>query len=146
MAFATINPRMPDSSLARFAELLRLHRERKGLDQKALGAALGVSQSTVSEWENRKSSPCVKEMLALCKLFEVTADHLLGRSHEGAWLVDLDFIDAVRRSEQPRGTFGTFGAVAIPARSAILSSAEYHSLAEELAPLLKKLSSRRGKA
>lgn len=39
---------------------IRAARERKGLDQKECAAALGVAQSTWSEWETGESAPRTK--------------------------------------------------------------------------------------
>lgn len=37
---------------------------------------LGVSKSTVTRWENGKSSPRVEQMLKLCKLYNATINDI----------------------------------------------------------------------
>lgn len=53
-------------------------RREKGLNQKELGDKLGVGQTTVSAWETGKNEPDYKSIRAMCALFEVGADYLLG--------------------------------------------------------------------
>lgn len=55
-------------------------REETGYTQSELGKLLSVSQDTVSLWEKSKSLPTVEMVIALCDLFEVSADYLLGRT------------------------------------------------------------------
>ena len=50
------------------------------LSQAELGEKLSVSQDTISLWENGKSLPSVEDLVALCKLFSVSADYILGLS------------------------------------------------------------------
>lgn len=42
---------------------IREHREVSGLSQKGLGALLGVSEDTVSAWENGRNSPRGRNMI-----------------------------------------------------------------------------------
>ncbi|MDE7463680.1 MAG: helix-turn-helix domain-containing protein [Clostridiales bacterium] len=48
------------------------------LTQAQLGERLSVSQDTVSLWETGKSLPPAEYIIALCKMFSVSADYLLG--------------------------------------------------------------------
>ena len=51
-----------------------------GLSQAALGNKLGVTQQTIGKWENENAEPGCAAISALCRLFGVTSDYLLGLS------------------------------------------------------------------
>ncbi|MCH5350578.1 MAG: helix-turn-helix transcriptional regulator [Clostridiales bacterium] len=51
-----------------------------GLSQAQLGEKLSVSQDTVSLWETGKSIPTAEYIVAVCRLFSVSSDYLLGLS------------------------------------------------------------------
>lgn len=54
-------------------------REAKGLSKSDLAAKLGLkSHSTISKWESGDNHPKGREIGVLCKLFNVSADYLLG--------------------------------------------------------------------
>lgn len=55
-------------------------RERSGLTQRDLAAALGIDQSTVSLWEVGKTRPRAKLLPKLAALLNCTVDELL--AHE----------------------------------------------------------------
>lgn len=52
-------------------------RERSGLTQRDLAAALGIDQSTVSLWEVGKTRPRAKLLPKLAVLLDCTVDELL---------------------------------------------------------------------
>ena len=56
-------------------------RKEKGLSQEALGEALGVSRQAVSKWESGASDPSTSNLLALAKLYGVSAEDLLRSVH-----------------------------------------------------------------
>ncbi len=60
----------------------RLSEVRKdhGDTQASLAARLGVSLPTVRAWEQEKSSPSHEMLVAVCRLYHVSADYLLGLS------------------------------------------------------------------
>lgn len=59
---------------------IRELRSDKKLSQADLGKLLSVSQDTVSLWEKSKSLPPVEMVIALCDIFEVSCDYMLGRT------------------------------------------------------------------
>ncbi len=63
----------------RLAEMRKDH----GDTQAALAGRLGVSLPTVRAWEQEKSSPSHEMLVAICRLYDVSSDYLLG-------LTDLD--------------------------------------------------------
>ena len=48
------------------------------LSQAKLGDLLSVSQDTISLWENNKALPNTEYIILLCKMFDISADYLLG--------------------------------------------------------------------
>lgn len=48
------------------------------LSQSKLGDLLLVSQDTISLWENNKALPTAEYIISICKIFEISADYLLG--------------------------------------------------------------------
>ena len=59
------------------ANLTRLRNE-KGVTQDDVAKALGVSNKTVSKWENGISSPDLAMLIALAEYYRVSTDALLG--------------------------------------------------------------------
>lgn len=48
------------------------------ITQKELAKLVGKSPTAVASWEQGLSEPCVNDLRALCSIFEVSADYLLG--------------------------------------------------------------------
>ena len=53
------------------------HRKRLGLTQDALAERMGVTAQAVSKWENGVADPSTANLLALAKLYGVSAETLL---------------------------------------------------------------------
>ncbi len=60
------------------ADKIRLLRENNGMTQSALAKKLGLSRSGVNAWEMGLSIPSTQYVVELAKLFNVSADYLLG--------------------------------------------------------------------
>lgn len=58
-------------------EALKAHRMERGMTQEFVAGELGVSRQAVSKWESGASDPSTSNLLALCKLFGVSAEELL---------------------------------------------------------------------
>ena len=56
--------------------LIRLRKEA-GLSQEELADKLAVSRQAVSKWENGTSDPSTSNLIALAKLFDLSAEELL---------------------------------------------------------------------
>ncbi|PWM73120.1 MAG: hypothetical protein DBX59_05345 [Bacillota bacterium] len=56
-------------------------RTEKGLSQKALAAAIGVSQKAIDFWEREINEPKASYIVRLSDFFGVSADELLGRKN-----------------------------------------------------------------
>lgn len=54
-------------------------RKQKHLSQTELGKYIGVSQTTVTAWENGRAEPSSGYLSKLADYFNVTTDYLLGR-------------------------------------------------------------------
>lgn len=61
-----------------FAERLKDLRAEDGLTLKDVSSAIGVSINTVSRWERQERLPNIENIVALAKLFNVSADYLCG--------------------------------------------------------------------
>lgn len=58
-------------------EVLKDHRTRCHMTQEFVAEALGVSRQAVSKWENGTTDPATANLLALAKLYGVSAAELL---------------------------------------------------------------------
>lgn len=56
---------------------ISLYRKKLNISQEELGARLGVSRQAVSKWESGASDPSTSNLLALAKLYGVSAEDLL---------------------------------------------------------------------
>ena len=66
----------------KIAEKLTQLRTGKGVTQDDVAKALGVSNKTVSKWENGTSSPDLTMLVALAEYYALSTDTLLGLSHD----------------------------------------------------------------
>ena len=57
---------------------IREIRTEAKLTQAQFGEKVAVSQDTVSLWENDKSAPSAEYLAEICRIFNVSADYLLG--------------------------------------------------------------------
>lgn len=53
-------------------------RKEKGLTQKQLAQLVNKSETGLASWEQGLFEPSVNDLRLLCKLFDVSADYLLG--------------------------------------------------------------------
>ena len=67
-------------------EMLKLRELRKktNMTMKELGAALGLAESTISQYETGKRQPDYETLLRLGEFFGVSIDYLLGQETEKA--------------------------------------------------------------
>jgi transcriptional regulator with XRE-family HTH domain len=61
---------------------LKALRKANGLNMKELGSKVGLSESTISLYENGKRQPDNETMLKFADFFGVSVDYLLGRQEE----------------------------------------------------------------
>ena len=65
-------------------EVLKEHRLRCQMTQEFVAESLGVSRQAVSKWETGAADPSTSNLLALAKLFGVSAEELLRSVEERA--------------------------------------------------------------
>ena len=58
-------------------EILKMHRANCNMTQEFVAESLGVSRQAVSKWENGTSDPSTSNLLALAKLYGVSAEEIL---------------------------------------------------------------------
>jgi len=58
-------------------DALKEHRTRCKMTQEFVAEALGVSRQAVSKWENGASDPSTSNLIALAKLYGISAEELL---------------------------------------------------------------------
>ena len=58
-------------------EVLKQHRSDCNMTQEFVAEAIGVSRQAVSKWENGTTDPSTSNLIALAKLFEISAEELL---------------------------------------------------------------------
>lgn len=58
-------------------EAIKAHRVEKQMTQEFVAESLGVSRQAVSKWESGASDPSTSNLLALAKLFGISAEELL---------------------------------------------------------------------
>lgn len=66
-----------------FNEKLTELRKSRGFSQEELGYKLDVTRQTVSKWELGQTTPEMEKLIELSKLFEISADELLGLETAG---------------------------------------------------------------
>ena len=59
-------------------EKLKRLRKEKGVSQKVVATAIGVTLSAYSNYEQGLREPSNQILINLCKYYEVSADYLLG--------------------------------------------------------------------
>lgn len=62
-----------------FPKILKDLRKSRKINQAELGEALGMSQATITLWENGKRIPDIDMLCKIADYFNVTTDYLLGR-------------------------------------------------------------------
>ena len=65
-----------------FKDILKSIRKERGLTQKDVYELLNMSANGYAGWEQGMTEPDIKSIKKLCKIFEVSADYLLGLEDE----------------------------------------------------------------
>ena len=71
------------------AELLKENRMRCKMTQEFVAEAIGVSRQAVSKWENGSADPTTSNLIALAKLYGVSAEDLLKNAANKKDITDL---------------------------------------------------------
>jgi transcriptional regulator with XRE-family HTH domain len=70
--------RAPRAWLHRFVRRLLEAREARGWTQDDLGKRTGLKATAISHFESGRRTPCMGNLIRLCRALNVSADHLLG--------------------------------------------------------------------
>lgn len=83
-------------------EKLRELRKQNKLSMKELGAILGLSESTISLYENGKREPDIATIIKIANYFNISVDELLGlQNKENDDILDKDYRLAIRSGHSP---------------------------------------------
>lgn len=74
-------------------ERIKELRKSKKMSQSELGKFIGVSQTTVTAWENGRADPSSSYVAKLATFFNVSTDYLLGRDRKEDDLKTADLAD-----------------------------------------------------
>lgn len=69
---------------ANFSDRLISLRKEQNLSQVKLAKQLNTSRKTVMDWEHNRVLPSFDSIIALARIFDVSADYILGISDEAA--------------------------------------------------------------
>lgn len=72
--------------------------KEKGISQKELSKRTGISQSTISDWKNKKMNPSSDKIMAICEALEVSPYAIL--SGTGDKFNDTDYIVVDKNSAE----------------------------------------------
>lgn len=64
--------------MGKFEERLKELRIESGKTQKQLAQELETTDDSIFSWEKGRSQPSIEMICALCRIFQVSADYLLG--------------------------------------------------------------------
>ena len=78
---------------------VRTLRMRKGIQQKELAIEIGVSQTTVSDWEHGRKNPSGERLRKLATFFGVSSLVILGEAPDPGALFVPEDPDIVKKSE-----------------------------------------------
>jgi transcriptional regulator with XRE-family HTH domain len=68
--------------LKEYYKILRDLREDNDLKQKDLADKLNISQQYYSQYENGKRELPIRHLIALCKIYNISADYILGFTND----------------------------------------------------------------
>lgn len=63
-----------------FSERLRSLRNSRGLSQKTVAEAMGITETGYQNYEVGRRLPTFEKLLAICNALDCSADYLLGRT------------------------------------------------------------------
>lgn len=143
--------RKTESDATSIGARIESHRKRLGLSREQLAKAVRSKPHHVQRWESGRNPPRATDIVALCELFSVSAEELLGLQTKlpvGKWIRDLDKKeknDAALAIGAVDGVFaGEF--LRVPADYELLSPEEAAPLMEQRTEQMIKARERRTRA
>ena len=67
-----------------FAERVHMLRKQRGMSQRELGEAIGLSHKSISTIESGSRTTTLEKLVILARFFQVSSDYLLGLCEEPA--------------------------------------------------------------
>ena len=68
-----------------FAERVHMLRKQRGMSQRELGEAIGLSHKSISTIESGSRTTTLEKLVTLCEYYQVSADYLLGITDDPTW-------------------------------------------------------------
>lgn len=99
---------------------IRELRKHKDLTMKDLGSQIGVSESTVSLYENDKRQPDQDTLLRIADYFQVSIDYLLGRTDVKHIAMQSDKAPSPSVTDEEKALLGYFRSMNKEARDKII--------------------------
>ena len=121
------------------SNIKHLRRERN-ITQEQLAEYLGITSRAVSQWECDRTAPDISQLPALCHIFDVTSDALLGIDIEKSNEIIRDILDRARACEYD----GKFEDCAAILREGYRRFPRSYRIMERLANAIVCVHSRRG--
>ena len=72
---------------------LKKQRELNGLSQREVGEAIGVTQGNINNYERGERTPSLERLVAMAKLFNCSADELLGLKKDDSVGLDVSMLN-----------------------------------------------------
>lgn len=117
----------------------RLRRE-KDITQEQLAEYLGITSRAISQWECDRTSPDISQLPALCHIFDVSSDVLLGIDMEKNNEIIRNYLEKSREEEHQ----GKFEKSVETLREAIRKFPKSYQIMQRLANAIVCVNSRRG--
>lgn len=86
--------------MATFTERLRELRIQNNYSQQDLADKMGVTKQTISQYERGVRKPDMDTLTALCDIFNVSSDYLMGKSDVTVRLLNSDDLKRLNMSYQ----------------------------------------------
>ena len=86
--------------MATFTERLRELRTQSNYSQQDLADKMGVTKQTISQYERGVRKPDMDTLTALCDIFNVSSDYLMGKSDVTVRLLNSDDLRRLNMSYQ----------------------------------------------
>ena len=64
---------------------LKNHRESRKISQSELAKRIGISQATISLWEDNKRTPTIDNCVQLADVYGISLDELIGHEVKKNW-------------------------------------------------------------
>lgn len=60
---------------------LKILRDERGISQQKLADAIGMSQSSINDYENRNVEPDITTLIRIAEYFDTSVDYIVGHTH-----------------------------------------------------------------